>query len=26
MTVMNLIQNAGYTKIALVGLEGAPGR
>ncbi|NRP18866.1 Biopolymer transport protein ExbD [Ensifer adhaerens] len=26
MTVMNLIQNAGYAKIALVGLEGAPGR
>lgn len=26
MTVMNLILNAGYTKIALVGLEGAPGR
>ncbi len=26
MTVMNLIQNAGYTKIALVGLEGAPAR
>lgn len=26
MTVMNLIQNAGYSKIALVGLEGAPGR
>lgn len=26
MTVMNLIQNAGYTKVALVGLEGAPGR
>ncbi|MCK3777667.1 TonB system transport protein ExbD [Ensifer sesbaniae] len=26
MAVMNLIQNAGYTKIALVGLEGAPGR
>lgn len=26
MTVMNLIQNAGYTKIGLVGLEGAPGR
>ncbi|HEV7317517.1 MAG TPA: TonB system transport protein ExbD [Ensifer sp.] len=26
MTVMNLIQNTGYTKIALVGLEGAPGR
>jgi biopolymer transport protein ExbD len=26
MTVMNLIQNAGYAKIALVGLEAAPGR
>lgn len=26
MTVMNLIQNAGYAKIGLVGLEGAPGR
>lgn len=25
MTVMNLIQNAGYGKIALVGLEAAPG-
>ncbi len=24
MTVMNLVQRAGYTKIALVGLEGAP--
>ena len=26
MTVMNLIQNAGYGKIALVGLEATPGR
>lgn len=26
MTVMNLIQGAGYGKIALVGLEAAPGR
>ena len=26
MTVMNLIQTAGYGKIALVGLEAAPGR
>lgn len=26
MTVMNLIQNAGYGKIALVGLEAAPAR
>ncbi|MDK1492242.1 TonB system transport protein ExbD [Sinorhizobium sp. 7-81] len=26
MTVMNLIQRAGYGKIALVGLEAAPGR
>ncbi|MCZ4089429.1 TonB system transport protein ExbD [Sinorhizobium psoraleae] len=26
MTVMNLIQSAGYGKIALVGLEAAPGR
>ncbi|MDK1376637.1 MULTISPECIES: TonB system transport protein ExbD [unclassified Sinorhizobium] len=26
MTVMNLIQGAGYSKIALVGLEAAPGR
>ncbi|MBP1886983.1 TonB system transport protein ExbD [Sinorhizobium mexicanum] len=26
MTVMNLIQDAGYSKIALVGLEAAPGR
>ncbi|PLU66805.1 hypothetical protein BMJ22_26965 [Sinorhizobium medicae] len=26
MTVMNLIQNAGYAKIALVGLEAAPAR
>ncbi|WP_037461087.1 biopolymer transporter ExbD, partial [Sinorhizobium fredii] len=26
MAVMNLIQGAGYGKIALVGLEAAPGR
>jgi biopolymer transport protein ExbD len=26
MAVMNLIQGAGYSKIALVGLEAAPGR
>ncbi|MCA1406878.1 TonB system transport protein ExbD [Ensifer sp. IC3342] len=26
MTVMNLVQGAGYGKIALVGLEAAPGR
>jgi biopolymer transport protein ExbD len=26
MAVMNLVQGAGYGKIALVGLEAAPGR